>query len=192
MDLIRQLDFSTLNFAEKIRTPFLTTFFKAVTFMGEWYFVLGILISISLFFIIKKTSRFRLVARRNLDVFILWPITIGGFGATFVLKEIFHRSRPLGALVTESSPSFPSTHAMFSIAFYAFIFYLLALNAKSRFSKYLLISAVFLAPVFLGFSRLYLGVHYLSDVLAGYAIGDVWFLIGVYGIKFINRKRISA
>jgi len=192
MDLIRQLDFSTLNFAEKIRTPFLTTFFKAVTFMGEWYFVLGILISISLFFIIKKTSRFRLVARRNLDVFILWPITIGGFGATFVLKEIFHRSRPLGALVTESSPSFPSTHAMFSIAFYAFIFYLLALNAKSRFSKYLLISAVFLVPVFLGFSRLYLGVHYLSDVLAGYAIGDVWFLIGVYGIKFINRKRISA
>ena len=177
MDLIRQLDFSTLNFAEKIRTPFLTTFFKAVTFMGEWYFVLGILISISLFFIIKKTSRFRLVARRNLDVFILWPITIGGFGATFVLKEIFHRSRPLGALVTESSPSFPSTHAMFSIAFYAFIFYLLALNAKSRFSKYLLISAVFLVPVFLGFSRLYLGVHYLSDVLAGYAIGDVWFLI---------------
>ena len=192
MDLIRQLDFSTLNFAEKIRTPFLTTFFKAVTFMGEWYFVLGILISISLFFIIKKTSRFRLVARRNLDVFILWPITIGGFGATFVLKEIFHRSRPLGALVTESSPSFPSTHAMFSIAFYAFIFYLLALNAKSRFSKYLLISGVFIAPILLGFSRLYLGVHYLSDVLAGYAIGDVWFLIGVYGIKFINRKRISA
>ena len=192
MDLIRQLDFSTLNFAEKIRTPFLTTFFKAVTFMGEWYFVLGILISISLFFIIKKTSRFRLVARRNLDVFILWPITIGGFGATFVLKEIFHRSRPLGALVTESSPSFPSAHSIISIAFYAFIFYLLALNAKSRFSKYLLISAVFLVPVFLGFSRLYLGVHYLSDVLAGYAIGDIWFLIGAYGIKFINRKRISA
>ena len=183
MDLIRQLDTFTLNFVEQIRTPFLTLFFKAVTFMGEWYFVLGILVLISLFFIVKKKFRY--------DI-ILWPITIGGFGATFVLKEIFHRSRPLGALVTESSPSFPSAHSIISIAFYAFIFYLLALNAKSRFSKYLLISAVFLVPVFLGFSRLYLGVHYLSDVLAGYAIGDIWFLIGAYGIKFINRKKISA
>ena len=60
------------------------------------------------------------------------------------------------------------------------------------FSKYLLISALFLAPPPLGFSRLYLGVHYLSDVLAGYAIGDVWFLIGVYGLKFINRRKLPA
>ena len=192
MDLIRQLDTSTLNFVEQIRSPFLTAFFKAVTFTGEWYFVLGVLVLISLFFIITKTSRFNLAARLNLDVFVLWATTAGGFGATFILKEIFHRSRPIGALVTETSLSFPSTHAMFSTAFYAFIFYLLALNAKSRFSKYLLISGVFIAPILLGFSRLYLGVHYLSDVLAGYAIGDVWFLIGVYGIKFINRKRISA
>ena len=192
MDLIRQLDASTLNFVEQIRSPFLTLFFKAVTFMGEWYFVLGILFLISLFFIIKKTSRFRLATRRNLDVFVLWLITIGGFGATFILKEIFHRSRPAGALIAETSSSFPSAHAVVSVAFYAFVFYLLARNTKCCFSKYLLISGLFIAPILLGFSRLYLGVHYLSDVLAGYAIGDVWFLIGVYGIKFINRKRISA
>ena len=71
MDLIRQLDISTLNFVEQIRTPFLTLVFKAVTFMGEWYFVLGVLVLISLFFIIKKTSRFRLATRRNLDVFLI-------------------------------------------------------------------------------------------------------------------------
>src|SRR3989338_7095188 len=170
MDLIRQLDISTLNFVEQIRTPFLTIFFKAVTFIGEWYFVLGVLVLISLFFIIKKTSRFRLATRRNLDVFVLWLITIGGLGTAFVLKEIFHRSRPVGGLIAETSSSFPSAHSVVSVAFYAFVFY----------------------PFLLGFSRLYLGVHYLSDVLAGYAIGDVWFLIGVYGIKFINRKRISA
>ena len=56
MDLIRQLDFSTINFIEQIRTPFLTLFFKAVTAMGEWSFVLGVLFFISLFFIIKKDS----------------------------------------------------------------------------------------------------------------------------------------
>ena len=192
MDLIRQLDTSTLNFVEQIRSPFLTLFFKAVTFTGEWYFVLGVLILISLFFIITKTSRFNLAARLNLDVFVLWATTIGGLGAAFVLKEIFHRIRPVGGLIAETSSSFPSAHAVVSVAFYAFVFYLLARNSKCCFSKYLLISGVFIAPILLGFSRLYLGVHYLSDVLAGYALGDVWFLIGVYGIKFINRKRISA
>jgi len=192
MDLIRQLDTSTLNFIEQIRSPFLTLFFKAVTFTGEWYFVLGVLILISLFFIITKTSRFNLAARLNLDVFVLWATTIGGLGAAFVLKEIFHRIRPVGGLIAETSSSFPSAHAVVSVAFYAFVFYLLARNTKCCFPKYLLISGVFIAPILLGFSRLYLGVHYLSDVLAGYAIGDVWFLIGVYGIKFINRKRISA
>ena len=192
MDLIRQLDTSTLNFVEQIRTPFLTLFFKAVTFMGEWYFVLSILVLISLFFIIIKTSRLNLAARFNLDVFVLWATTIGGLGSAFVFKEIFHRSRPVGGLVAEISSSFPSAHAVISVAFYAFIFYLLSKKTKNSFSKYLLISAIFFIPIILGFSRLYLGVHYLSDVLAGYAIGDVWFLIGVYGIKFINRKRISA
>jgi len=185
MDLIRQLDISTLNFVEQIRSPFLTLFFKAVTFTGEWYFALGVLVLISPFFIIK-------MARSRLDSCFLWLITIGGLGTAFVLKEIFHRSRPVGALVAETSSSFPSAHSVISVAFYAFVFYLLARNSKNNFSKYLSISALFIFPLLLGFSRLYLGVHYLSDVLAGYAIGDVWFLIGVYGIKFINRKRISA
>lgn len=183
MDLIRQLDILTLNFMEQIRTHFLTLFFRAVTLMGEWSFVLGVLVLISLFFIIKKRFRYDLV---------LWPITIGGLGTAFVLKEIFHRSRPVGALVAETSSSFPSAHSVIAIAFYSFIFYLLAGNTQRRFSKFLFILAIFLIPVFLGFSRLYLGVHYLSDVLAGYAIGDVWFLIGVYGLKFINRKKLSA
>lgn len=183
MDLIRQLDISTINFIEQIRTPFLTVFFKAVTYLGEWSFVLGVLVLISLFFIIKKRFRYDL---------ILWPITIGGLGTAFVLKEIFHRDRPINALVAETSSSFPSAHAVISVAFYAFIFYLLAKNTKSGFSKFLLISAMLIIPLLLGFSRLYLGVHYLSDVLAGYAIGDVWFLIGVYGLKFINRRKLSA
>jgi len=185
MDLIRQMDISTLNFVEQIRSPFLTLFFKAVTFTGEWYFVLGVLVLISLFFIIK-------MARSRLDSYFLWLITVGGLGTAFVLKEILHRSRPVGGLIAETSSSFPSAHSVISVAFYAFVFYLLAKNSRNNFSKCLSISALFLFPLLLGFSRLYLGVHYLSDVLAGYAIGLVWFLIGVYGTKFINRKRISA
>ena len=79
------------------------------------------------------------------------PITAGGLGTAFVLKEIFHRSRPLGAIVAETSSSFPSAHAIISIAFYAFVFYLLARNAKQGFSKYLLISTLFSCPRSSGF-----------------------------------------
>src|SRR3989338_1402325 len=130
MDLIKQLDTSTLNLVEQIRSPFLTLFFKAVTFTGEWYFVLGVLVLISMFFIIK-------MSRSRLDSYFLWLITIGGLGTAFVLKEIFHRSRPVGGLVAETSSSFPSAHSVVSIVFYAFVFYLLARNAKCCFSKYL-------------------------------------------------------
>ena len=113
VNLINQLDIFTLNFIEQIRTPSLTLFFKAVTTMGEWSFVLGVLFFYFPIFHNQKRFRYDLV---------LWPVTVGGLGTAFVLKEIIHRSRPLGAIVAETSSSFPSAHAITSVAFYAFIF----------------------------------------------------------------------
>ena len=67
--------------------------------MGEWSFVFRRFGFNFLFFIVKRKLRYD---------FVLWPITIGGLGTAFVLKEIFHRSRPIGGLVAETSSSFPS------------------------------------------------------------------------------------
>ena len=107
MDLINRLDFSTLNFMEQIRAPFLTVFFKIITFSGEWSFVLGALVLISLFFIIKK------IPLRPCSL----AVTVGGLGTAFVLKEIIHRTRPLEAIIIETSSSFPSAHAVVSVVF---------------------------------------------------------------------------
>lgn len=173
------MDTATVKFIEQIQTPFLILFFKMVTFAGEWIFVLGVLFFVSLLFILKRKLKYCIP---------LWFATLGGFGNAFIFKEIFHRSRPVGALIVETSPSFPSAHAMISIAFYSFAFYLFAKNSKNIFLRYLSVSAIFLVPFLLGFSRLYLSVHYLSDVMAGYFLGLFWLFVAIKIFRRLDNK----
>lgn len=183
MNLIGQLDISILNFTEQIRMPFLTAFFKVITYLGEWVAVLPIALLVSAILILKR--------RKKQDA-ILAFISLGGLGTTFLLKNIVHRERPLGGLVNETSFSFPSAHAVISVVFYGFIIYLLLPKIKNKKLKALKILTASLLVLFIGFSRIYLGVHYLSDVLAGYIIGLVWFGVGIYVSKFFNRTKLSA
>lgn len=183
MNLIKQLDFSILNLAEQIRTPFLTAFFKGVTYLGEWTVILPIALIVSAVLILKR--------KKKQDA-ILAFISLGSLGVAFLLKNLIHRARPAGGLVNESSFSFPSAHAVISVVFYGFIIYLLLPKIKNKKLKALKIFAVSLLILLIGFSRIYLGVHYLSDVLTGYIIGFIWFGIGIYGIKFFDRKKLSA
>ena len=154
-----------------MRTPFLTVFFKFVTYLGDWTVVLPIALIVSAILILKR--------RRKQDA-ILAFISLGGLIVAFLLKNIVHRARPLGGLLNETSFSFPSAHAVISVVFYGFIIYLLLPKIKNRKIKALKIFIASLLVMLVGFSRLYLGVHYLSDVLAGYVIGAIWLLIGVY------------
>ena len=183
MDLINQLDVATLNFMEQIRAPYLTTFFKIFTNLGEWNMGIFLLLIISFLLIVKKKNKYN---------FIIWLSAGGGVITAYIFKFAFDRVRPIGGLIQESSSSFPSLHAIVSISFYFLLAYLIAQETKNRILKYSAIIVGVIIVLLLGFSRVYLGVHYLSDVLAGYAMGDVWFLIGVYGLKFINRKKLSA
>ena len=93
-----------------------------------------------------------------------------------VLKYLIHRPRPTPDLVSiyaiESSPSFPSNHALISLVFFG----LLALFIKNKMAKTILCLTIFLV----GISRIYLGVHWTSDVLGGFFLGGVI-------LFFINR-----
>ena len=186
MDFIKGLDESVLGFIEQMRTPFLTVFFKFVTYLGEWAVVLPIALIVSTILILKR--------RRKQDA-ILAFISLGGLSVAFLLKNIVHRARPLGGLVTETSFSFPSAHAVMSVVFYGFIIYLLLPKIKNKKLKALKIFIASILVLLVGFSRLYLGVHYLSDVLAGYTIGAIWLLLGIYLVssrnKYFSPRRIS-
>ena len=96
-----------------------------------------------------------------------------------IVKQFFRRPRPdlSFRLIEETGFSFPSGHSMTSMAFYGFFIYLVYNNVKNKTVKWLLITLLSLVIVSVGFSRIYLGVHYTSDVLGGFAEGIAYLVL---------------
>ena len=141
-----------------------------------------------------------LLWRRNLvtdAVFVLLAFA-GAEVITFGMKQGFRRDRPFfeDPLATASSFSFPSGHALVSLAVYGSLALVVARHASSRrlAAAVLAIAAIWILAI--GFSRLYLGVHFLSDVLAGYAAGAAWLALLYVAIevrgRYTSRYRASA
>jgi undecaprenyl-diphosphatase len=132
------------------------------------------------------------LARRSWRRFGLVTIVyVGSVGLNQLLKAMFHRERPAAAteFVHSGSFSFPSGHAMESIAVYGALAYLIV----ERFppSRYVAWLAWLGLAGIIGFSRVYLGVHYASDVAAGFAAGFVWLFTCVTGYRFAEREPIA-
>lgn len=101
-----------------------------------------------------------------------------------ILKNIVQRPRPIEyRLVNESGYSFPSGHSMVSAAFYGFVIYLIYANIENKKIKTILISTLSILVLLIGTSRIYLGVHYTSDVIAGFLISLSYLLIYVSIMK---------
>jgi membrane-associated phospholipid phosphatase len=106
-------------------------------------------------------------------------------GSNYVMKALIARARPGGLLpsMLETSASFPSGHATLALALYGFLAYALC-QLYPRHSWKIAVLAM-LVILFVGASRLYLGVHFSSDVIAGYLLGGLWLL---FGITLTERK----
>jgi membrane-associated phospholipid phosphatase len=148
--------------------------FSTITFLGN-----SLIISIG-----TGLLGFWLAKRKLWNQLIFLLLIIGGSALlNLLLKNIFQRSRPAFTLAyqVETGFSFPSGHAMISLACYGAIAYLAFALLKSRRGKVLVgIGAVVLSAI-IGFSRLYLGVHYLTDVLAGWAAGALCLMLAILG-----------
>jgi membrane-associated phospholipid phosphatase len=145
-------------------SPTLVSVFNVFTYAGSVP-VLGLL---------TFTVALLLLRRSRLDEAAL--LCVAALGIEIVnpiLKIIFHRPRPQLAYVHLDTYSFPSGHAAGSAAVYALVLYLLARHARPRWQVFAAVGYVVLV-VSVGFSRLYLEVHYLSDVLAGLSLGAAW------------------
>lgn len=152
------------------RTPLVNHFFYGITTLGNpSVVILGLVVSSILLWHSRRAR------------FILPMLFSAGFAdlLTSLGKLAFHRARPDTAIIEQAGFSFPSGHATISIAFYGFLFFIVIHSVRGwRKHINLIFMAVMLASV-IGFSRLYLGVHYLSDILAGYLVGGMGLLLGI-------------
>jgi undecaprenyl-diphosphatase len=114
----------------------------------------------------------------------------GGVIVSNILKLVFHRGRPETAseFITRHTWSFPSGHSMNSIIGYGFLTLLLLDHVAQRRRRLALIVGAVLLIGAIGFSRLYLGVHYLSDVGGGFIAGGAWLTVCATGYRFAQRR----
>lgn len=111
-----------------------------------------------------------------------------------ILKFMFERPRPTEFnIITETGYSFPSGHSMISMAFYGLLIYLIYKTIKKKYLKMSLISIISFLIIMIGISRIYLGVHYTSDVLAGFLISISYLIIYIKFVKklVLDNKKIK-
>ncbi len=96
---------------------------------------------------------------------------------TILLKEIIQRARPEHMLLLESGYSFPSGHATIATVFFCYVIYTFYERIKNILLRYVFVAANIFLILLVGFSRIYLQVHWLSDVIGGFSLGLIWFFI---------------
>lgn len=147
------------------------------TFLGKHEFLIPAnLILIAYFLFIKKHRWYSIKVP---------AIALSSLALMFGLKNLFDRDRPLVPLLEEARGlSFPSGHALMSVTFYGLLIYIVFKGFKNKTLKWTLIGLLLLLILTISFSRIYLRVHYASDVIAGFCVGILWLVICV---SVLNR-----
>lgn len=147
-------------------SPGLTIGMKLISDLGSAYVLVAILAA---FWVISFKKKYALFYTKIMTVNLL-----AAAGMNLLFKVFFHRARPeILVLVHATGYSFPSGHSMVSVAFYGYLIYLSVILLQKpwkQLSSLLLSMLIF----FIGLSRIYLGVHYASDVVGGFLAGLAW------------------
>jgi membrane-associated phospholipid phosphatase len=192
-DLVNKETFSTLD-------PFFGTWLVAhTTVPGDHVFAIVTFLGNAL--VISAGTGligFWFARRRNWKkLILLFSAVAGGALLNLVLKNIFQRTRPAipGAYMVDTGFSFPSGHSMISLVFYGMIAYLALSYITSKKWKAFIVAGALAICALIGFSRLYLGVHFLTDVLAGWAAGGLWLAICILWDLWqqnINLQKVTS
>jgi membrane-associated phospholipid phosphatase len=127
------------------------------------------------------------------ELFMLLIGSGGGAIIWYFLIEVFNRPRPTDQIgIVVSDNSFPSGHTMSSMICYGFLAYLLIPKMPSLFWKWVIVIVALLTMAFIGFSRVFLGGHYLFDVIAGYGLGLAWGALVFTLIERLSFRRRAA
>ncbi len=169
------------NLVSFIQTPERTSFFMVITNFGYygtlfiWLLIAGVLL-----------------VRKDTSLFILsLLLSVGGYNLGYGLKLLISRPRPELGLIQETFHSFPSLHAMTATILYFTLAYMMYHFTRRFWLSYLVFIISFLLIMLISFSRIYLGVHYFSDIFGGFTFGLAWmFLVfGVEKVIFLRLKK---
>lgn len=170
-------DYKLITFSTKIRNKGLTNFFKILTYFGS-------IATLAILAVIMA------IVCKPIWVKIFSVVNIGAVAVfCWVVKHIIQRPRPEGvALIIETGFSFPSAHAMGSVVFYGFLIFLMWKYFKN---KPFNIAASIVLPIltiFVGYSRIYLGVHYFTDILVGFVSGVAYLAVAIFVFELLDKK----
>lgn len=178
-DPIIAADTRIANLFFVFRTDELTNVFTWITMLGKSQVILVfIFISVAVLWLWRK----------KYCMLSLFVAVAGSEAFTYFGKMAFHRPRPEMAVYAEHSFSFPSGHATIAVAFYGFVGYLLMRFSQSWNRKVNIFFTTILLIAAIGFSRVYLGVHYISDVWSGYLVGAMWLITAVSLSEWFKHK----
>lgn len=162
-----RFDISIRDAIHQWASPTATVWMLRVTRLGNWYVLLtGVLILLT----------FLLLRRRMQDARLLVVTMLGAELLDAILKMTFRRPRPdaFFGFVTPTTYSFPSGHALVTLCFAVFLAGLIAMHVRRAWLRWAVWGIAAVVILLVGLSRVYLGVHYPSDVLAGYVAAIAW------------------
>jgi len=173
-------DSAILLALRRLHTPVLDRVMTSVTVLGEPVILLGVGLGLGIWLLMRGLRE---------QAITLAIAAAGAGGLNYLLKELFRRSRPAlwERIVDVKHYSFPSGHAMVSLVVYGAIGYLLAIHFRRW--RLLIIASTILLVTAIGLSRLYLGVHWPTDVIAGYAAGIVWLMACILSLEIWQEHR---
>ena len=184
MEGIVMVDKQVTAFLYSVRSNWLSQFFYAITQLGsrEAVFAMGGL-----------ATMIFLYRRRYTAVLAFW-LTMAGIGLSVQYgKKFISRDRPAKvAFYPVHNASFPSGHATTAISLYGMLAFFLYRHQEQKRKRRAIVVLAAVLILLIGFSRIYLGVHFLSDVLAGFLLGSMWVLVGISVMEVLTHLRARS
>lgn len=176
-DAILSFDTRVLLFFKELQAVFFVSIFGFFTMLGSWQGVLLAMVLIGMYARLRKLHLFY--------YYVLGGLVLGSGGVVYAFKHIVERARPLSmpAFFVETSFSFPSGHATIAVVLYGFLWYWFA---REKILTQSLRILFFSLVLLISFSRIYLGVHYVSDVVGGLVLGSIILSLCAF---FVDKRR---
>jgi membrane-associated phospholipid phosphatase len=176
----KPVDLAIFDKLQPLTNPHKNKLMLFFTFLGSHLFLIPANLLLIFYFLFAM--------HKNWFSIRILTIALSSLALMFLLKYLFQRKRPLSPLLKAAKGlSFPSGHSIMAVTFYGLLLYILLHTIEADWLKYFAIVIIILLIVLIGFSRIYLRVHYASDVLAGFIIGLLWLLISLAVIKNLEQ-----